>query len=137
VWLSAVAHPATNAAFTAAGLPAKSRVRRTWFEPWQQAMARVVSGPGPRVDWRTAARALTVLLMTEDPDAYPDIAARIDALGLAAMNVGDPALDPDVKAAADNASLRLTRTVEDWRRRTGRHPSDDDWPARTAEPPPF
>lgn len=137
VWLSAVAHPATNAAFTAAGLPAKSRARRLLFEPWQQAMARILSGPGPLVDWHTASQALTVLLMTEDPDDHADMAARIDALRRTAMNVRDPTLDPDVQAAADNASLRLTRSVDDWRRRTGRHPADDDWPARTAEPPPF
>ena len=136
-WLEAVAHPATNAAFTGARLAAKSPKRRRLFEPWHQAMLRVVCGPGRNVDYRVAAQGLALLLLTRDPDEYQTMADRMDALRNASDNVDDPLLEPEVRAAASQAVRRLDLSVDDWRRRASRAVVAYDEPPDDDLPPPF
>jgi len=142
VWLEAVGHPVTNAAFTAAGLPSGSPSRRKHFESWAQATQRVSVGTGGAAgkgaSWGDAARALTVLLLTRGPGIGSTMTERIEALREALDTTAAGGLDPDLEQAAGEALTRVTRAVENWRRKNGVVPVD--WVERegsTVTPPPF
>lgn len=140
-WRSCVAHPATNAAFTAAKIHANTPRRRRLFHLWLAAVERVIAVDEPSLSWRDATRALTVVLLREDPPDTADLGERIRALLEVGSGVNERSYPPDVCTAANSAEDRLTKAVLNWRRRVGFLPDSssvqDEYGSKEQGPPPF
>lgn len=130
-WLTRVCYPATNAAFTAAGIASGTAERTKHFRLWLEAMQRVVT-VGERVHWNAACRALTEILFEEGVDA-DDMAERIAKIRLAA---GRRRSEPPAgsRNASSQAVRRLTRSVDNWRRNAD-EPDLDSFSPQASEPP--